>query len=406
MMPADNPLPTVVRPRSTWEKTYRKVEERVRAHDFKIVGAGRNIDSLGPNEKANPWQRGDAKPAPHVGRAAPEKGTAQMNKINTFASFVISMAFAITLPTVGHAQDAFFDFEDMNAGNYTQGSNTDYSTRLGDQYLALRGIRFNSLDTDFSSVAVIRLGLNHATSGYNGFTAIDENGKVDQGGAIEFTFFVPDTDTTNPRVPGTVDFFSMLGDLKGAWSQNALISAYDIDGNELALISVNDSGGAEFTLSVPGMHQIIFWGSPFTRDTGSYGIGLDDLTFGQIVPAVPAAPAPVTLEDFDSMCAADLVACGEFLDANTETIEVETIVEVPYEVIVETIVEVEKIVYVEVEKIVEVETIVYVEVEKIVEVPAECTLEHKKAKHDYHAVGSQDKGRGLDNGKGHDRHDH
>ena len=57
-----------------------------------------------------------------------------------------------------------------------------------------------------------------------------------------------------------------------------------------------------------------------------------------------------------------------------------------------------------------IETIVEVPVEvlvtQIVEVPAECTLEHKKAKHDYHAVGSQDKGRGLDNGKGHDRHDH
>ena len=134
--------------------------------------------------------------------------------------------------------------------------------RLFTQIQASHGVAFSSLD---GSVAVVSLGVGHATSGSNGIGGIS-GGSLNYSAPISISFTIPN----HPEITATTDFISIrLDDLGGGTPVR--MSAYGLDGTLLAQTTVTDVGGRVIAMTQPGTHRVVLQGNGNTA--------FDDLFF-------------------------------------------------------------------------------------------------------------------------------
>jgi hypothetical protein len=170
------------------------------------------------------------------------------------------------------AEPIVLDFEGLTAMPHTSiQTPIPLQARLSDAFLPIHGVKFSS---GSPYVAVVDLGLGHATSGVNGIGGSTPTGLLtyDRMYPIVASFFDPN----NPSMPAVTDFVSVRGDLAGD-GQSITLNAFDVNGSLIASFTVPDSGGATLSISAPGIHAVQFLG---TQDLG--GVALDDFTFNPV----------------------------------------------------------------------------------------------------------------------------
>ncbi|MEI6261329.1 MAG: hypothetical protein WCR46_15680 [Deltaproteobacteria bacterium] len=149
------------------------------------------------------------------------------------------------------------------------------------------GIHFSS-DTNY--VAVVNLGVGHATSGTNGVGGVDSSGKLNYG-IITMKFFDPETGN-----PATTDYVSLRLDQWGG-GPSQVMQAFGVDGKLIEEVISNDIGGTQLKIASSGIHSVIAPGD------------FDDLEFNTIQPASPCfSKAVVTFTAGTPAKAADVNA--------------------------------------------------------------------------------------------------
>jgi hypothetical protein len=171
------------------------------------------------------------------------------------------------------------DFEAFYGMSYFSGQPIPEAARLSDELAATYGVLFSS---GAEYVAVVDLGVGHATSGTNGIGGSTPDGMLtyDREWPVVFTFVDPE----NPVMPAVTDFVSARGDLWANSGMDVFLNAYDVNGALVDSDEAFDSGGETLTVTGPGIHRVEFLG---THDW--CGVGLDDLTFNPVTPP----PTPV-----------------------------------------------------------------------------------------------------------------
>jgi hypothetical protein len=177
-------------------------------------------------------------------------------------------------------EPVLIDFEMLDAMDFWSGQPIPEAARLSDELATTHGVLFSS---GAGYVAVVALGVGHATSGTNGIGGSTPDGILtyDRGWPVVFQF----VDPQNPVGPAVTDFVSVRGDLSGTSGQEVIINAYDVSGGLVDSDHVLDFGGETLTVAAAGIHRVEFLG---TQD--DCGVGLDDLTFNPVIPI----PTPTT----------------------------------------------------------------------------------------------------------------
>jgi hypothetical protein len=151
------------------------------------------------------------------------------------------------------------------------------------------------------NVALVDLGLGHATSGTNGIAGISALGTVDYGSPVIFMF----VDPLNNSVPWVTDQFAISTDQLGGSLNTTSVSAYDIDGNLIGSVSHLETDGS-VTLELQGVgqiHTVIVESTLMNHLSG--GIGLDDLTFD-----APSSPSIVPESTSLALCTLGVAFLG------------------------------------------------------------------------------------------------
>jgi len=180
------------------------------------------------------------------------------------------------------AQTVTFDDFGTTVGSMSNspGAAIPAAAQLSDFYLASRGVRFSS-ESPF--VAVVDLGLGHATSGSFGIGGSTASGTLSYGTSIFIDFLNP----ANPAQLATTSSFAIRGDQIPAGGTVTLF-AYGATGNLLGTASFTDLGGTTFGLDLAGMQRV--------EIRGPGNVALDDLDFGPLTLVdAQVVPEPATL---------------------------------------------------------------------------------------------------------------
>ncbi len=178
----------------------------------------------------------------------------------------------LILPVPANRSNLTIDFEGLPATpSFLNGSDVPPEARLSDRFLASHGVTFRS-GNGVASVAVVRLGVGHATSGSNGIGGMKSATMIDYAAPVVAEFFLP----SDPSSPALTDFVSVKVDRQGA-SGTVVLQGFGIDGVLLESTSAIDNGFAVLTLSTPGIHTAVIRGTAST--------GYDDFSFKEVYPA-------------------------------------------------------------------------------------------------------------------------
>lgn len=149
--------------------------------------------------------------------------------------------------------------------------------------------QFEDLGAIFSTVggspfaALVDLGSGHAVSGTNGIGAVDSSGDLDYALDTDIFLVLPGTLT-----PAVTDSISIQGDEIPSFG-NVVFTAYDVNGNEIASSTIEDTGGNTFSLSVPGIHE-------FRLHSTHGDVAYDNLVFDvPTAPQVSGVPEPASI---------------------------------------------------------------------------------------------------------------
>ena len=119
----------------------------------------------------------------------------------------LGLAFLLlSMATVG-AQPVTINFEGFSGMRFDSGFPVPASSQLSNQLLLSQGLSFRSESTPY--VAVVNLGVGHATSGSNGFGGADPSGNLSYTTPIRIEFFLPGSSGT----PAATEFVSVRNDL-------------------------------------------------------------------------------------------------------------------------------------------------------------------------------------------------
>lgn len=144
-------------------------------------------------------------------------------------------------------------------------------SRLSDQLQGDYGVSFRSVDKPY--VALVRLGVGHATSGANGIGSVSASDTMAYS-TMTITFSMPG----NPSLPAVTNQVSIRGD-QTAIAGTASIEAFDVDEVSLGKATFNDvAGGVTLLIAKPKIHSITL-----TQDSKT--IAFDDLVFNPLMPA-------------------------------------------------------------------------------------------------------------------------
>lgn len=199
---------------------------------------------------------------------------------------VVLMSLACQLaPRGGAAAPIVLDFEGVGAMNYLPyGVPIPSAARLASQFLSTVGVQFRS---GSPYVAVVALGVGHATSGVNGLAGSTATGLLTYDGSAPLvaSFFDP----TAPLIAATTDFVSVRLDLQGTSGLSVTLRAFDVHGALLAAVTSPDVGGATLHVAMPGIHSVQYVGT-----VSFNGAAIDDFAFNPVTPVVTAVPEPST----------------------------------------------------------------------------------------------------------------
>jgi len=158
------------------------------------------------------------------------------------------------------------------------------ASRLSNQLLATNGVLFSS---GSPYVAILNLGIGHATSGTNGIggSTVDGNLTYSTASPITISFWDPQH-TANAA---TTDFVSIKGDLASTPGVSATLSAYNLQNQLINSVLHNDAPGQVWSISAAGIHSVVWSGVNVVDNVGG-AIALDDLTFNPV-----SAPEPSTI---------------------------------------------------------------------------------------------------------------
>lgn len=208
-----------------------------------------------------------------------------MNK-QSFSAQTLAVLFAGIFATSFANAVTVLDFENPNAVGLTpmsfwQGSFVNPSARVTDQFL--------NLGVQVSNAALVNFGYGHAASGTNGLGGIDQYGKLDYDSPVGFSFFL------SGNLAATTDYFGYSPDLAGGSGNTITLTAYAIDGSIVGQTSYIETGtfspSSPLTISGVGLfHSVTI--DQTLYNTWSGGIGIDLVRFGDLSPAVMAAPVP------------------------------------------------------------------------------------------------------------------
>ncbi|RYG44867.1 hypothetical protein EON79_13970 [bacterium] len=169
------------------------------------------------------------------------------------------------------------NFDDLPSVSHFAGTEITDEAKLSDRYLNTLGIVFSSTP---GYVSVTNLPQGDAPSSPNGISGATADGRVAHGQAdpIVISFFDP----KNPTEKAVVKSFSCAKDNDGIASQNIVATAYDVNGEVIAVSTTPDTLGAIVSVSstVPAIHRIVLIGSVGDHN----GISFDDIAFTPVVP--------------------------------------------------------------------------------------------------------------------------
>ncbi len=155
--------------------------------------------------------------------------------------------------------------------SFGNGVNVPTAARVTTQLQMTTGAAFNSTA---GYVALVRLGLGHATSGLNGIGGVNASNALTYNSPVVVTFSVPGS----PATPAVTDFVSIRGD-RSAGSGSMTMQAFDVNGAQIGTVTVPDSSaGPTASLSIPNIHSI-----RITQTQGN--IAYDDLRFNPVTAA-------------------------------------------------------------------------------------------------------------------------
>ena len=202
------------------------------------------------------------------------------------ATFAATLAAA--LPAARLGAQGTIDFEGLGWMENRPGQPVPAAARLADHYLASHGVRFTSAAQPF--VAVVTLGVGHATSGTLGVGGVTALGQL----AYDAPFFVELFDPADPLRMATTGSLSIRND-RHPIGGTMRLRAFDAFGTLLGAAEFDDRIGTVLTIALPGMHRVEVRG---TRTTA-----FDDLAFGPLSPVARVVPEPAPL----ALAAAGLV---------------------------------------------------------------------------------------------------
>lgn len=177
----------------------------------------------------------------------------------------------LILPVPANRRSLTIDFEGLPATpTFLRDSDVPPEARLSDRFLATHGVTFRS-GNGIPSVAVVGLGVGHATSGSNGIGGMGAASIIKYDAPIVAEFFLP----SDPSIPALTDFVSVNVDRQGA-SGTVVLQGFGVDGVLLESTSAIDNGFAVLTLSTPGIHTAVLQGTSTTA--------FDDFRFNEVYP--------------------------------------------------------------------------------------------------------------------------
>src|SRR5215510_4339052 len=157
---------------------------------------------------------------------------------------VVIPVFWMFVAGQARAQLRVIDFEGLVAMPFLDINHPiPLSARLSDAFLLTHGVKFSS---GSPYVAVVDLGVGHATSGRNGIGASTPTGALtyDRNFPIVVSFFAPG----DPSRPAVTNFVSMHVDLQGE-GQSITLNAFGVDGNLISSFTTKNVRGATLTIS-------------------------------------------------------------------------------------------------------------------------------------------------------------
>src|SRR5580698_10450338 len=192
-------------------------------------------------------------------------------------AFIYSVLGVLVLAAT--CQAGTITFDNPPAGlvpnsSFIEGTAVDADAELTDQFESLGAIFSTEGGSPFA--ALVDLGSGHAVSGTNGIGAVNSSGDLAYNLDTDIFLVVPGT-----LMPAVTDSISIQGDEIPSYG-NVIFTAYDINGNQIASGTVEDTGGNTFSLSVPGIHE-------FRLHSTNGDVAYDNLVFD-----VPTAPPSVS----------------------------------------------------------------------------------------------------------------
>jgi hypothetical protein len=182
---------------------------------------------------------------------------------------------AVLALAAGTAQaQTTINFDSFAAVPLNTGTPVTAASQLGSQLLGL-GVRFSSFS---NYVAVVNLGVGHATSGANGIGGVTAAGTVSYAAPIRITFWDP----ANSATQGITSFVRIRGD-RIPVSGTVSMRLFDPLGILLSTVTVPDAVGATLSYTGVNVHSVEF------TSTNSQ-VAFDDLEFGPITAVASTLP--------------------------------------------------------------------------------------------------------------------
>jgi hypothetical protein len=190
----------------------------------------------------------------------------------------IQLVLAVLVPTAV-CQAGSIDFDSPPTGlvpnpSFIAGTPVSANAELTNQFENLGAIFSTVGGSPFA--ALVALGTGHAMSGTNGIGAVNSSGDLDYALDTDIFLVVPGTLT-----PAVTDAISIQGDEIPSFG-NVVFTAYDVNGNEIATNTLEDTGGNTFSLTGAGIHEF--------RLHSTHG----DVAYDNLVFDVPTAPTSLS----------------------------------------------------------------------------------------------------------------
>ena len=195
--------------------------------------------------------------------------------MHNFGSIAVAIA-TMTLATASAASaQTVVNFDNYLGRSFLDPGAVANANRLSDQ-LRLSGALFSSLS---NFVALVDLGLNHATSDKNDIGGVTAQGNLSYAAPITISFWHPDVARSTRFVTNRVE---IRGDLIPTGG-NMFMKVFDSQGNLLSTVTAIDAGGTLLKYEGDGIHRL-------ELSSADANVAFDDLLFNPLIASTTLTP--------------------------------------------------------------------------------------------------------------------